>query len=96
MSAVTLVSPTERPLRSLVEAALHNELRLLQAGIRRTEQRLKAFEVQYDLSSDEFLRRYENDELSETLDLAEWVGEIRLLERLREKANTLQEIRFAN
>jgi hypothetical protein len=96
MSAVTLVSPTERPLRSLVEAALHNELRLLQAGIRRTEQRLEAFEVQYDLSSDEFLRRYENDELSETLDFAEWVGEIHLLERLREKANTLQEIRFAN
>jgi hypothetical protein len=96
MSAVTLVSPTERPLRSLIEAALHNELRLLQAGIRRTEQRLKAFEAQYDLSSDEFLRRYENDELSETLDLAEWIGEIRLLERLREKANTLQEIRFAH
>ena len=96
MSAVTLISPTQRPLRSLVEAALQNELRLLQAGIRRTEQQLKAFEAQYALSSDEFLRRYENDELSETLDLAEWVGEIRLLERLREKANTLQEIRFAN
>jgi hypothetical protein len=96
MSAVTLVSPTQRPLRSLVEAALQNELRLLQAGIRRTEQRVKAFEVQYALSSDEFLRRYENDELAETLDLVEWVGEARLLERLREKANTLQEIRFAN
>jgi ferritin len=40
-------------------------------------------------SSTEFLRRYENNELQETLDFAEWVGEYRLLERLREKADTL-------
>lgn len=94
MSALTLVSPTERPLRSLVEAALHNELRLLYAGIRRTEQHLQALEAQYGLSSREFLQRYESDELPETLDLAEWVGEIRLLKRLRDKADTLQEIQI--
>ena len=96
MAALTLTSPRPRPLRPLVEAALTNELRLVQAGIRRTEQRLRAFETQHGLSSREFLRRYENDELPETLDFAEWVGECRLLERLREKADTLQEIRFAN
>jgi len=28
--------------------------------------------------------------------LTEWVGEYRLLERLREKADTLQGIQFAN
>lgn len=96
MATLTLTFPRQRPLRPLVEAALHNELRLLQAGIRRTEQRLQAFEAQFDLSSKEFLRRYENDELIETLDYAEWVGEYRLLERLREKTDTLREIRFAN
>ena len=96
MAALTLTSPRQRPLRPLVEAAIQNELRLLQVGLRRTEQRLKAFETQYGLSSDEFLRSYENDELPESLDFAEWVGEYRLLERLREKADTLQGIRFAN
>jgi phage shock protein A len=96
MAALTLISTRKRPLRSLVEAALQNELRLLQAGIQRTEQRLRAFETQYSLSSREFLQRYENDELPGTLDFAEWVGEYRLLERLREKVETLQEIRFAN
>ena len=96
MAALTLISTRQRPLRSLVEAALQNELRLLQAGIQRTEQRLRAFESQYSLSSREFLQRYENDALPERLDFAEWVGEYRLLERLREKAETLQEIRFAN
>ncbi len=96
MSVLTLTSSRQRPLRPLVEAAIHNELRLLQSGIQRTEQRLQTFEARYGFSSQEFLRRYENDELTETLDYAEWVGESRLLERLREKADTLQEIHFAH
>ncbi|MFQ5873487.1 MAG: hypothetical protein ACE5JL_06765 [Dehalococcoidia bacterium] len=96
MAALILTSPRQRSLRSLVEAALQNELRLVQAGIQRTERRLQAFETQYGLSSTEFLRRYENDELPETLDFAEWVGEYRLRERLREKTAILQEIRVAD
>ena len=96
MTALTLTSSRQKPLRPLVEAAIQNELRLLQAGIQRTEQRLQAFETQYGMSSTDFLQRYENDELEETLDFAEWVGECRLLERLREKVDILQGIRFAN
>ena len=96
MAELTLISPRQRSLRPLVEAALQNELRLLQAGIQRTEQRLQGFETKYGLSSTEFLRRYENDELQETLEFIEWVGECRLLERLREKADTLRGMQFAN
>jgi hypothetical protein len=96
MSALKLTSSRQRPLRPLIEAAIQNELRLLQSGIRRTEQRLEAFETRYGFSSHEFLQHYENDELPETLDFAEWVGECRLLERLKEKAETLQEIHFAH
>ena len=96
MAALKLISSGERPTRPLVEAAIQNELRLLQAGIQRTEQRLQAFEMQYGFESREFLQRYENDELPETLDFAEWIGEYRLLERLQDKAATLQGIRFAN
>ena len=96
MAALILTSSRQRPLRPLVEAAIQNELRLLQAGIQRTELRLQAFEAQVGFSSQEFLQRYKDDELPETLDYAEWIGESRLLERLREKADTLQEIHFAN
>lgn len=95
MTALTLTSSGRHPLQPLVEAAIQNELRLLQAGIRRTEQRLTAFETEYGLTSQKFVRRYEKDELGETLDFAEWVGEYRLLEQLSEKAETLREIRFA-
>lgn len=96
MAELTLISSRKRELKPLIEAALQNELRLLEAGIRRSEQRLREFENRYGLSSAEFVYRYEQDELEENLEFAEWIGEYRLLERLREKAETLREIRFAN
>ncbi len=96
MTEVTLFSPSKRSLKPLVEAALHNELRLLQSGIRRAEDKLRELEAQYSMSTEEFIRRYENNEIEETLELAEWIGECRLLERLREKADTLQEIQIAD
>ena len=96
MHALTLISTTERPLKPMIEAAVANELRLLKAAIRRSEQRLLAFETNYGMPAGEFLRRFESDELQESLDFAEWIGEHRLLERLREKTATLQGIQFAN
>jgi hypothetical protein len=96
MATLTLLSPRGRPLQPLVEAALANELRLLEAGIQRTETRLREFEQTYHMTTTEFVSRYENDELPETLEFAEWVGEYRLLARLREKAETVREIQFAH
>jgi len=96
VAELMLISPRRRRLRPLVEAAIQNEVRLLEAGIRRTQGRLRAFETKYKLNTDELLRRYENDGLQETLDFAEWVGEYHLLGRLQDKAATLQEIQFAD
>ncbi|GAJ12849.1 unnamed protein product [marine sediment metagenome] len=102
MAEFTLISPRKRQLKPLVEAALHpvlviqdkcNELRLLEVGIRRTEQKLQGFETRYGLPSTEFVRRYEQDRLEETLEFAEWIGEYRLLEPLLEKADALRELR---
>jgi hypothetical protein len=96
MAELILVSPSQRPIQPLVEGALQNELRLLEAGIRRSEQRLQAFESRYGLSTADFLQRYENDALEETLEFAEWIGEYRLRERLQEKVEALRAIRFAD
>ena len=96
MNQLTLTSTGQRPLKPLIEAALDNELRLLQAAIQRTEGRLRQFEAANGMNSAEFLRRYENDELPESLDYAEWIGEYRILTRLREKANAYREITFVH
>ena len=96
MAELRLISDRKRQLKPLVETALKNELRLLEAGIKRTELNISRFEDKFNMSVEEFIRRYENDEIEETIDYAEWIGEHRMLERLREKSETLKGIRFAN
>jgi len=78
-----------------VETALANEVRLLEVGIRRTERRLREFEATHRMTTKDFVRRFENDELDETLELAEWIGEYRLLQRLSDKTEALRGVRFA-
>lgn len=96
MTQLTLTSTGSHPLKPLVESAIQNELRIVEAGIQRTEQRLRDFEARYGMSTQEFLRRAEAGEVPESLDFAEWEGEWRLIERLREKAGTLQTLHIAN
>jgi len=96
MTDLRLISTHKRRLKPLVEAAIGNELRLLEAGIQRTEQRLREFEKKYHLGTQDFVARYESDSLEETLDFDEWIGEFRMFERLQEKAETLRGIRFAD
>ena len=96
MSDVRLVTEGERELKPLVQAALANELKLIEAGIRQTERRLEDYEKQYGISTQEFVSSYENDERGESMEFAEWIGEFRFLMRLQEKAETLRDIRIEN
>ena len=80
----------------LKSSTIQNELRMVEAGIQRTEQRLRDFEARYGMSTQEFLRCADAGDVPETLDFAEWEGEWRLIERLREKAVTLQSLHIAN
>ena len=96
MSELTLISAYQYSLKPLIEAALTNHLKLLKAGLRRTEQRIRAFEEKYQVLTQEFLTRFENDEFEETSDFAEWIGEYRLLKKLQHKIGILQEVRFDN
>jgi hypothetical protein len=96
MPELKLISKSKHQLKPIVEAALTNELRLIEAGIRKTERALKKYEDKYRVKTKDFINDYEKDKLEETMDFMEWIGEFRLLERLHEKADTLRSIRFAN
>jgi hypothetical protein len=96
MSDVRLVTEGKRELKPLVQAALANELRLIEAGIRQTEKRLADFEKRFGVSTQDLIASYERDEREEVLELGEWIGEFRLLGRLREKAEVLRDIRIEN
>ena len=68
MQQVTVIAETSVALKPLIESAVRSELRMLEMGLERTRQRLRDFEAQFGLSSAEFARRYEDGDLSESLD----------------------------
>jgi hypothetical protein len=98
MAELKIICKHPDSLKRLVESAVENELRLLSDGIQRTEERIQEFEAKYQLSTEEFLRRFENDELQHRLDMEfdEWIGEFRMLKGLREDADRLRGIEFVN
>jgi hypothetical protein len=81
-------------LKPLLESAIRSELRLLDLGLARTSQRLRAFEDQYDLSSEDFERRFATGELGESLDYIEWAGEIKTYHLLKAQQETLQKVQL--
>ncbi len=96
MTELTLISHHDGALQPLIEGAISEALRSTQSGIERCQERLKTFEQQSGMTSAEFLQRYENDELQETLELGEWIGEIRMLQRLQEKVTRLRGVEFVH
>lgn len=96
MTELKLISHHDGNLKLLIEGILSEASRSTQQGIDRCVERLKKNEEQHRMTSAEFLRRYSNDELQETLELDEWIGEIRMLQRLQEKAERLRGVQFVH
>ena len=78
---------TESPsvLKPLLRLAIQNEAKALSHGIKRTRERLLAFEKQFGMTSDEFERCYAAAEIAESLERIEWLGEIKMLRVLNEQ-----------
>lgn len=96
MSQLTLVSPDERSIKPLIESALLERAKILEAAIRQTEDRLGTFEQRYDLNTPEFLTRFAQNQYQHSDDFDDWIGESRMLDRLREKLTRLESIKIVD
>jgi hypothetical protein len=85
LNQVTVTTESPGVLKPLLRVAIQNEARALSHGIKRTRDRLAAFEKQFGMTSDEFERRYTTAELAESLEFTEWLGEIKMLRVLDEQ-----------
>jgi hypothetical protein len=79
-------------LKPLLESAIHSELQMLELSLSRTAERLRAFETQYALTSEEFERRFETGALAESLDYIEWAGEIKTYHLLQGQQQALRSV----
>jgi hypothetical protein len=83
-------------LRQIIQSALSQRLLSIEAGIKRTKERLQEFETKYQLSTEEFIKQFNNDQLSHSFDFDEWIGESRMLTHLRETKEAIEEVEFVN
>lgn len=91
---VTITTDAAVELKPLIESAIRSELRMLELGLVRTRQRLRSFEEQYGLTSEEFMRRFEAGEVAESLDFIEWAGEVKTYHLLEAHRQALQRVRL--
>jgi len=91
---VTITSETPENLKALVEAAIQSELRMLEHGLRRTRERLAEFEARFGMTSAEFERRFDGQDLKESLDFLDWWMEVEALHRLEGKHQALRNVRI--
>ena len=96
MNELTIKCQHPEWLKRLIEDAVSKRLNSLKEGIEKTEKRLYEFEAKYQLSTEEFLQRYRNDEFEETLELDEWIGESWMLKSLRQEVEELKGVEFVN
>ena len=85
LGQVTVTTESPSVLTPLLRAAIQNEAKVLTHGIKRTRERLLAFEKQFGMNSDEFEWRYGAAEIAETLASIEWLSEIKMLRVLNEQ-----------
>lgn len=89
-----VVVTTDAPvaLKPLPASAIQSALRMLEPGLARTAERLRAFDAQYGFTSEEFARRFEAGEVDESLDCIEWAGELKTSRLLQAQRQALQSV----
>ncbi len=96
MAELKLRSKDPDSLRRIIQSALSERLQTVTAGIKKTEERLQEFETKYQLSTEEFITRFNNGEFYHSFDFDEWIGESRMLSHLQQTKKSIEEIDFVN
>ncbi|MCM0591272.2 MAG: hypothetical protein KA716_14035 [Gloeotrichia echinulata DEX184] len=96
MAELKLRSKDPDSLRRIIQSALSERLQSVIRGIQRCEERLNEFETKYQLSTAEFITRFNNDEFSHNFDFDEWIGEARMLTHLQQTKESIEEIHFVD
>lgn len=87
---VIITTDSQTEIKPLIESAIRTELRMLEHSLERTAQRLRMFEEQYHMPSEEFEQRWGAGQLPESLDFIEWAGEIQTYRLLQAHRQALQ------
>ncbi len=96
MAELKIRSKDPESLRRIIKSALSERLQSVQVGIEKTKKRLLKFETKYQLSTSDFIKHFNNNELPHSFDFDEWIGESRMLEHLQKTKESIEEIDFVD
>ena len=95
MTEVTVKSNRPEAVKSELEAALDGQRCMIQGSLERTKLNLMTFEEKYGFTTPELLSKEVDGSLDDDdLELIEWIGETRILERLQSELELLEEIQI--
>ncbi len=75
MTRISIESDHKRAVISLVKSSLAMQRKVLQAGLKRTKARLKAFEKAFGQTSQAFYQAYQEGKMGDDEQIMEWAGE---------------------
>ena len=93
---LTLISSDAESVQRFIECAIKDSLKNLETSIPILEQEMRTFETKYGMSSAEFLRRFWEDEIPETLETIDWCFSCRQYEHLRHTIRLLRAVSFGD
>ncbi len=91
---ITITTETPERAKPLVRAAIRDQIKTIEHGIKRTREQLAGFEQRFGMTSEEFARRFDGVDLKETLDFLDWWMEIKALQMLEDDYRVLTEARL--
>ena len=91
MTRIHVESAHKDAVVSLVENSLAIQQKMLQAGLKRTKARLKAFEKEFGESSQKFYRAYQAGTMGDDEKIMEWAGEWETYQELTKALALLKE-----
>jgi hypothetical protein len=94
LQEVVITTNASESLKPLLEVAIQNQLKALQHGIQRTKERVSEFEKRAGMSSIEFEKKLQNEEIDETIETIDWNMELAALRLLEGQYQSLSEAKI--
>ena len=91
MTRIHIESDQKEAVTSLVKNSLAVQQKVLQAGLKRTRARLKAFEKEFGQPSQKFYRAYQAGQMGDEEKVMEWAGEWETYQELTKALALLKE-----
>jgi hypothetical protein len=75
---------------SIVKESLRRELTLSEAKVNLIREEIEGFEKRYEMSSEEFVDKFERGELGDDQDYFEWWGLLRGIKKIEERIGKIK------